>query len=499
VAVLATTVVLFVAGGLPDPVRGVPFAPLFLIGCVAAIGGWVVLHLALARLGTVQAVRPGAQPAVPYLVVAAAAAVVGIAALFADAGLTHVSRHTAAWIGAFYGAAALAGAACRALAGPHGLTGQALMGGTLLTWAAYLDLQVANHPFRDAEIYLRAGRLFLDHQPIYLSAALASPPADPTSLPFLYPPFTLPLFAGLALLPQPLAIAIFELLCFAAVVAGLRLLGLRWPLVALFLFWPPIAIGVQVGNVACFGFLVLAAGWRAAATLPLAGVFKLQTGLLALWLVVERRWRSLAIGVAAGLGIVVLTLPLTGISAYQDWIGGLGFFQASLDRFAPMMGAALRQTLGPAGAAVVAGVVIVLALLGRRREGLARIAIAAVVASPTVYLHGLALLLPAILLLDGPSAWMMLWLATWGARWWGVAILVAALTLGLTRSRVLGRERSGVGPNRVGGTPGSETAAATAAAAALRPATDWRLHPLGQVLEPWPDAAATAAASAGRE
>jgi hypothetical protein len=394
----------------------------------------------------------------------------GVAVALFEMRVLHSTRTDGVRMGAMAAAAIAIGTYLRVVAGRSSPTAQLVAAAAGATWVPYLDLTMLYLPFRDAQLYLRAGRAFLDHRPVYLEAPITTMPKDPTLLPYLYPPFTVPLFAGLSLLPNAVAIGIMEFVCLAAVVAGLRLLGVRWTFLPVLLIWPPLAVGIQVGNVACLSFLVLAAGWRFAAVLPLGGLFKAQTGVLSLWLLRERHWRPLVMGVGLVIVIVAVTLPLTGFAAYGDWFRALGFFQASLATSKSVMGVALQRYEGPTIALVLAGGAIVVALLGRRRDGLARSAIAAVVASPTVYSHGFTLFLPSLLLLDAASCWAVLGLTSWGVPgWWGALGVLAALVLGLTRARLMV-----AGP----ATPGLPGDAAPGDAA---------IHPLGRRLEPWPE------------
>ena len=266
----------------------------------------------------------------------------------------------------------------------------------------------------------------------------------------------------------------------AAVAGGLRLIGVRWSFVPLLLLWPPLAIGIQVGNVACFSFLVLAAAWSVPEVIPLGGVFKPQTGLMALWLVRERRLRTLAVGLGGlALGIIA-TLPLTGIAIYGEWLRSLRLFQDWLVIHPGVMAFALQRSFGGLAAAGIAVVVVIVALLAGGRDGLARIAVGATAASPTVYVHGFSLVLPSILFLDAASVWAVLALAPWGRVFWpAVALVLLALVLGLTRTRLAGAgtgdgeptsgERDDSRLHPLGGLPGTVARPAGQAAGAARP------------------------------
>ena len=61
---------------------------------------------------------------------------------------------------------------------------------------------------------------------------------------------------------------------------------------------PPIALGVSVGNVAIFLFLVLAAGFRAGPLLVVGGLIKPQAAILALGSSASGVGGAIAIGLA---------------------------------------------------------------------------------------------------------------------------------------------------------------------------------------------------------
>jgi Glycosyltransferase family 87 len=456
---------LLLVGGPSTTIRGFALPVVIGVSLAIATGTWVTMDLLRERRGL------SAPLATAVVAVLIAIGAVGVAVL--DIKLRGASRLTSAHVGVLAALAGATGVYARLAMGHRRVGTQLAFAAAMSTWAPYLDITLLVRPFRDAGLYLTAGRTFLDGHPVYITAPLTSIPADWTQLPYLYPPFTLPVFGALAALPHWLGLGILELACFASVIAGLRLLGVGWRFVPVLALWPPLAIGVQVGNVACLGFLVLAAAWRYQWSVPLGGVFKAQTGILSLWLLRERKWRALAIGALAVVALVLVTLPLTGVQAYLDWLHALAYFQASLAQYPSSMGLALQRLLDPITAIVLTVGAVVVALLGRRRDGLARSAVAAVVASPTLYMHGLALFLPAILFLDAASFWVVLALMPWGtAAWRGIVIAVVALALGLTRARLA---VPADGPE-----PAGEAAS---------PATlfDEAAHPLGRRVEPWPD------------
>jgi len=239
-------------------------------------------------------------------------------------------------------------------------------------------------------------------------------PSDPTRNPFVYPPFVLPFFGALSRLPQGLAIAVWEIAAVAAVILALKLLGVRSPWIPLLFLWPPIAVGLSVGNAAPFGFLGLAAGWRWGAALVVGGVFKAQAAIPALWLFRERRWRPFVLGCLALAALVLVTLPLTGLAIYGDWLRGLQAFEETVRPFPTLADSALQRHLPQGLALGIAVATATAAAVASGRMGLSRFGIVAIVASPTLYVHGLVFLLPAVLWLDVTSLWLILGSCPWG-------------------------------------------------------------------------------------
>jgi hypothetical protein len=302
----------------------------------------------------------------------------------------------------------------------------------MATWVTYDVPNMVYKPMRDLHSYLAAGGDALSGHSAYLLSPLTAPP-DWDRNPFVYPPSTLPLFEILARLPPLVAEVGWLAASGAAVVMGLRLMGVRGRWVVAMLAWPVFAIGLSVGNVAPFGFLCLALGYRFAAFLVVAGVFKPYSGIAAIWGIGERRYREVVLGVAVVALLVIVTIPLTGLAAWVDWARALGYFGQALDRF-DMRGPSLIGS-APAWLAVVVGVAAVgLALRRRGRNGLARFGLASIVVSPTLYLHGFAPMVPGALTLRPELFWFVLAVVPWDAwsvpvsgGWVAVAVVAAAL------------------------------------------------------------------------
>ena len=342
-------------------------APVFIaLILVAVIGGWI-LGLMIEQFSTPRpasnevgerdagSAAAWASRSVRAILVIAFAAVVA-ASVWYLARHYGPSRIDAIRLGVTAGAVFAAGAAARFWFGSRAVVTQLVIAAAVAAWGYYDAIAVLYLPFRDARLYLHACAAWLDGQAVYLAEPLTVAPSDPTRAPFVYPPFLLPFFGALSRLPQGLAIALWEIAAVAAVILALKLLGVRSRWIPLLFLWPPIAVGLSVGNAAPFGFLGLAAGWRCGAALVLGGVFKAQAAIPALWLLRERRWRPFVLGCIALAALGVVTLPLTGLAIYGDWLRGLQAFQETVRRFPPMEGAALQRYL-PQGLAIAIAVV----------------------------------------------------------------------------------------------------------------------------------------------
>ena len=314
---------------------------------------------------------------------------------------------------------------------------------------------------RDLRLYLGAGSSFLAGGPIYAVEPIHRYPSDLASLPFLYPPPTLPIFGLLSALPLPIASAFWVAGSVAAVVLSLRLLGLQWRWTIVALLWPPIEQGLFVGNVAAPSFLLLAMAPRIAGTLVVGPLLKPQNGIMALWLVRERAWRQLILVVGMVLAIALLTLPFTGIGLWADWVKGLLAYQESQTFLPGLYGVGLGRYLPFWVFVLVAAFVVGLALVASGRECLSRLGLASAVASPSLWSHGFLVAIPAFLRLRASLCWLVLGLLCAG-EFPGPQLALAVPVVVWVAGRLW--PRLGV---RGTAMPGE-------------------LHPLGPCVEPWP-------------
>jgi hypothetical protein len=295
------------------------------------------------------------------------------------------------------------------------------------------DIRLIDSVFdRDLLLYLRAGSAMLHGLPVYTDVVLSQAPADPTLLPFVYPPVTLPFLAGLSVLPRPIVELLWLVLAVGASVAALRCFGVRWRWIPVLLIWPPFVQGIWAGNANTLLLLLFALAPFAPSLLVLAPVVKLQLGATALWLPRERRWQALARGLAAVALLVLATLPIVGLGSWWDWLRGLAAFSQTAAKFPSLEALALTRQVGLAIAVLFAAALIALAMVRRGRDSLATLGLASLAVSPTLYIHGLTLGLPSLLRLRGAGFWFLLAVTSTFIRqgdWWLLVAIVAVAPL----------------------------------------------------------------------
>ncbi len=340
---------------------------------------------------------------------------------------------------------------------PSGVPDRLLRSGLWILTGVVVALSVrdllASYPIGvDVEIPLRAARRWLEGGQPYLVASFQAPVGP--DLPFLYPPFVLPVIAPLASLPSWLVIAGWLAVGVAAATWSCRRLAIPWGWIPLILLWPPFLEGLLGGNVqvllfAAFVGLLFRAPAADAAFRPVERVPGEDArpawvdGLLAVangavkpsqghpWIFVLRRRPTAALLGLAILGIVaVASLALTGPSLWLDWLAQLG--RAS-DPAWIFGGAGLTRGL-PAGAgvALAAGTMVAAFFLPRHRAA-AWLGILMIVGSPSLRMFGLLTLLPAMLTVRREMALVAaICIASYTllGLWLGVALVSGTLAVG---------------------------------------------------------------------
>jgi hypothetical protein len=310
-----------------------------------------------------------------------------------------------------------------------------LLAGIVASWVIYdiLFWQQPNNLY-DLNVYLGSTARWLDGGQPYMTAAVSSWPSGPQHDFFLYPPPLLPIFGLLSRLPDmPVALG-FTAAMVACAYRAYRFLGLSRAYSLVLLTFPPVMIGVESGNIASLTFILFAAAVKSGGTLVVDGLFKVQTGIPALWLIRERRWRGVLTGGAVVVTIVVVTLPIVGLDSWRAWWDGLGYRAASQAEVPALYGFSYAQLL-PGGVYSALCVAFVgLAFIFRGRPGLAALGLASIFASPALWPHGFVFALPAVLMLEsGTGVWLILGAGAFGPNMWLLFIAGWVAVLGARR------------------------------------------------------------------
>jgi hypothetical protein len=191
------------------------------------------------------------------------------------------------------------------------------------------------------------------------------------------PPVAL-LFAPLGLLPWWL----FLWLWLALMAACLVFLGGRWALVLLAL--PPVALELYHGNVHLLMALAVAVGFRHPWAWSFVLLTKITPGIGLLWFAVRREWRPLAmaLGVTAGVSLAAHVI------APSYWPQFIAATLSNLDEPQSLSVPPPLPLRLPLAAALV--------VWGARTDRPWTVAVAATLALPIVWPHGLALALAAV-------------------------------------------------------------------------------------------------------
>ncbi|MBI2256286.1 MAG: DUF2029 domain-containing protein [Proteobacteria bacterium] len=272
-----------------------------------------------------------------------------------------------------------------------------------------------------------------------------------------YPPHLLPLVAPLGALPYPLAYAIWCFATWLTFLLGSRALGFRDMDLLLLATSPAICMNIIAGQTGALaaGCLMLALAYSARRPI-IAGIavavltVKPQFGLIIPieWLL-RRRFLAIAIGVAATLALVGLSLAILGASAWQ------GFFDVTMPSMRTVMlsgqpaaakvmqpnwASSLRLLGLPYRPAIALQTIFSLILIGwwlrlawkmqstHPDEGRIRHALllmASVLATPYIHNYDLVLVAPVVIwawrdpaVLDLPPRWrrlllILVWLLPW--------------------------------------------------------------------------------------
>jgi hypothetical protein len=301
-----------------------------------------------------------------------------------------------------------------------GWPGSVLVVGIVASWVLYdIWFWDQTHHLYDLNVYLGSASRWLDGGQPYMTAPTSAWPSNARSDFFLYPPPLLPVFGALSRLPDgPVAVGWIAFLV-ACAYKSYSLLGMprAWSLALL--AFPPVVIGFESGNVASLTFLLFVASVRFGGSLIVDGLFKVQAGIPALWLVRQRRWRAILAGGAVVGAVVLVTLPLVGIDSWRAWWDGLGYRATSQTAIPSLYGYSYARLQAPYVYAGISAAMVAFALLFRGRPGLAALGLASIYASPALWPHGFLFALPAVLMLEnGAIVWLVLGAGAYGSNMW---------------------------------------------------------------------------------
>jgi alpha-1,2-mannosyltransferase len=205
---------------------------------------------------------------------------------------------------------------------------------------AYRTARIAQASgFEDFRVMFRASAALVEGRSPYEVAAMRE---APFAAHYKYPP----LFAALIEPLRPLGfrraarvwLAFLEACYAAALVILVRSFGLRFRSPAFYaaaitaLVFQPSLDSLGGGQLDALLLLLLAAAWAslaagretpAGAPIALAAMLKVYPGLLAAHLVVRRRWRALATGLASAIALLALSVLLAGWEAHQEFVTGV--------------------------------------------------------------------------------------------------------------------------------------------------------------------------------
>ena len=320
-----------------------------------------------------------------------------------------------------------------------------LVAAALATLSAAYDL-VRFHPIGvDLEIPLRAVERWTVGDTPYLASSFQVDAGR--ELPFLYPPFTLPLFALLLEVPRTALTVLWLGAGLVGAAIACRRLGIPPLLLPAVLLWPPFAEALIGGNVQVWLFVAFVYTYWESPTGPMqprhrdrepeyrhaalgAAVAALKPTQIHPWFEVLRRNPVAGLAGAtlvAGLPIIV-TLPLVGTSSWVDWFAQLGrasdpaWIAAGIgfNRFLP----------APAVWALAVGTVIAAPFVPRRSAGY-WIGILLVLGSGSLRIFTVLFLLPAMLRIQPElrllaAAAISLYGSNLPALWLGIVLVASA-------------------------------------------------------------------------
>ena len=317
------------------------------------------------------------------------------------------------------------------------------------TGLAFYDL-VRFHPIGvDLDIPLRAAERWAHGETPYLASSFTV--VAGRDLPFLYPPFTLPLFAALLVVPRTILIVAWLSVGLVVAGAACRRLGIPALWLPLVLMWPPFSEALIGGNLQVWLFLAFAyLYWsapsgpfglrhRAAGEVPgprggflaaLIGVLKVTQ--LHAWVdVLGRAPRAALLGLTPIGLAVMLTLPLVGIDPWREWFEQLA---RAADPAWVSAGIGFNRVLPPAAMAILAVASVGAVLFVPRAVAGYWIGILIVGGGASLRIFSVLFMLPAILRLRPEPALIAITLISLyggqpAALWLGILLVPISFVL----------------------------------------------------------------------
>jgi hypothetical protein len=309
---------------------------------------------------------------------------------------------------------------------------------------------LGDHWGYDIEAYVRAaGRLLTDGS-LYLREQIEAPYLPGGKDYYHYSPPLGVALTPLADLPEHDSSALWFVLKVAALVAACLLMPVRLPLRALTFvgiavsFWA--MRDLVLGNVGVLLVLPMVIAWRwldrPLGSIALAATISVRpsTGALLIWQLLRRRWRAAAWTTGAGIGLVLLTLPVVGIDGYRDYASVLGNMvtpgagSENRDLGATLVSMGLPDRwidLVRLGSIALGGVLILLSLRRDRELGFMITLTASMLMVPLMWeYYLLTLALPLALLAERWRPMVLLLLAlSWLPSAFAPALVLATLAL----------------------------------------------------------------------
>lgn len=274
---------------------------------------------------------------------------------------------------------------------------------------------------------------------------------------FVYPALSAVVFAPTALLAPSVGAVVFTLVGVCVAPATLALLGVRdWRVYAVALVWLPVCAGWLTANESLFMALGLAGVWRwrdrpGVAGFLVAAMISLKPLMwpLVLWLIATRRWRASAHSLVWGVLLNAVAWSLVGFDQVGSYLHAVSVDASSSWR----LGFGVPALLGHLGAGRTAGIALMVILSaaliaavlhsglvrGNQVQALTLAVLLAIISSPLLWSHYLALLLVPLALLRPRFNWLWaLPVAMWvsppdvRAHLWQVAVFWTAGGLMLT-------------------------------------------------------------------